>query len=183
LERVRGIEPLYEAWEAAVLPLNYTRLRETSVRRAGPGADNRAMTSKTLFMLLLTLAAHAAWAQAAPTAAALALETSLAIERSETNDSQNARALTPALSRGERVRTAKIAVANSGKINSSLSGSAPTIRAVLRGDGSPACATLRVRAGTAEPGHLVAALLTLLNHPNVPRGEFALVLRRVGFGT
>jgi hypothetical protein len=25
LERVRGIEPLYEAWEAAVLPLNYTR--------------------------------------------------------------------------------------------------------------------------------------------------------------
>ena len=27
LERVRGIEPLYEAWEAAVLPLNYTRVR------------------------------------------------------------------------------------------------------------------------------------------------------------
>jgi hypothetical protein len=25
VERVRGIEPLYEAWEAAVLPLNYTR--------------------------------------------------------------------------------------------------------------------------------------------------------------
>ena len=25
LERVRGIEPLYAAWEAAVLPLNYTR--------------------------------------------------------------------------------------------------------------------------------------------------------------
>ncbi len=27
LERVRGIEPLYAAWEAAVLPLNYTRGR------------------------------------------------------------------------------------------------------------------------------------------------------------
>ena len=26
LERVKGIEPSYEAWEAAVLPLNYTRL-------------------------------------------------------------------------------------------------------------------------------------------------------------
>ena len=25
VERVEGIEPLYEAWEAAVLPLNYTR--------------------------------------------------------------------------------------------------------------------------------------------------------------
>ena len=25
LERVKGIEPSYEAWEAAVLPLNYTR--------------------------------------------------------------------------------------------------------------------------------------------------------------
>jgi hypothetical protein len=27
LERVKGIEPSYEAWEAAVLPLNYTRNR------------------------------------------------------------------------------------------------------------------------------------------------------------
>ena len=27
LERVKGIEPSYAAWEAAVLPLNYTRLR------------------------------------------------------------------------------------------------------------------------------------------------------------
>ena len=26
LERVKGIEPSYEAWEAAVLPLNYTRM-------------------------------------------------------------------------------------------------------------------------------------------------------------
>jgi hypothetical protein len=25
MERVKGIEPSYEAWEAAVLPLNYTR--------------------------------------------------------------------------------------------------------------------------------------------------------------
>ena len=27
VERVRGIEPLYSAWEADVLPLNYTRAR------------------------------------------------------------------------------------------------------------------------------------------------------------
>lgn len=26
LERVGGIEPLYPAWEAGVLPLNYTRV-------------------------------------------------------------------------------------------------------------------------------------------------------------
>ena len=26
LERVKGIEPSYEAWEASVLPLNYTRV-------------------------------------------------------------------------------------------------------------------------------------------------------------
>ena len=26
LERVNGIEPSYAAWEAAVLPLNYTRI-------------------------------------------------------------------------------------------------------------------------------------------------------------
>jgi hypothetical protein len=29
VERVKGIEPSYEAWEAAVLPLNYTRVRCT----------------------------------------------------------------------------------------------------------------------------------------------------------
>ena len=27
VERVKGIEPSYAAWEAAVLPLNYTRAR------------------------------------------------------------------------------------------------------------------------------------------------------------
>ena len=27
MERVKGIEPSYAAWEAAVLPLNYTRRR------------------------------------------------------------------------------------------------------------------------------------------------------------
>ena len=27
MERVKGIEPSYEAWEAAVLPLNYTRVQ------------------------------------------------------------------------------------------------------------------------------------------------------------
>jgi hypothetical protein len=40
-----------------------------------------------------------------------------AIERFQINDSLNAQSLTPALSPGERVRTAELAVANSGKIN------------------------------------------------------------------
>jgi hypothetical protein len=30
-KRVRGIEPPYAAWEAAVLPLNYTRERKLGV--------------------------------------------------------------------------------------------------------------------------------------------------------
>ena len=30
LERVKGIEPSYAAWEAAVLPLNYTRKKRQS---------------------------------------------------------------------------------------------------------------------------------------------------------
>ena len=29
MERVKGIEPSYAAWEAAILPLNYTRFVKT----------------------------------------------------------------------------------------------------------------------------------------------------------
>ena len=36
VERVRGIEPLYEAWEAAVLPLNYTRSSGAILARTAP---------------------------------------------------------------------------------------------------------------------------------------------------
>ena len=32
MERVKGIEPSYAAWEAAVLPLNYTRAREHALK-------------------------------------------------------------------------------------------------------------------------------------------------------
>jgi hypothetical protein len=35
LERVKGIEPSYEAWEAAVLPLNYTREGHEFTRSPG----------------------------------------------------------------------------------------------------------------------------------------------------
>ena len=35
MERVKGIEPSYEAWEAAVLPLNYTRSRRGFYRQSG----------------------------------------------------------------------------------------------------------------------------------------------------
>ena len=39
MERVKGIEPSYEAWEAAVLPLNYTR-NETDFTPAVDGRLN-----------------------------------------------------------------------------------------------------------------------------------------------
>jgi DNA topoisomerase IB len=35
LERVKGIEPSCAAWEAAVLPLNYTRLAPESLSASG----------------------------------------------------------------------------------------------------------------------------------------------------
>ena len=28
MERMKGIEPSYQAWEARILPLNYTRMME-----------------------------------------------------------------------------------------------------------------------------------------------------------
>ena len=34
MERVKGIEPSYAAWEAAVLPLNYTRMRPIVIGKA-----------------------------------------------------------------------------------------------------------------------------------------------------
>jgi hypothetical protein len=36
LERVKGIEPSYAAWEAAVLPLNYTREQGNGIRYKQP---------------------------------------------------------------------------------------------------------------------------------------------------
>ena len=51
MERVKGIEPSYEAWEAAVLPLNYTRIGANSSvarRRTAPGApDSKIVRSTT----------------------------------------------------------------------------------------------------------------------------------------
>ena len=42
LERVKGIEPSYAAWEAAVLPLNYTRMPDRHrLMRAGSIAKLR----------------------------------------------------------------------------------------------------------------------------------------------
>ena len=37
LERVKGIEPSYSAWEAAALPLSYTRKRLTAASASGQG--------------------------------------------------------------------------------------------------------------------------------------------------
>jgi hypothetical protein len=50
MERVKGIEPSYEAWEAAVLPLNYTRMQAIvsvvcgtglAISKASCSAENR----------------------------------------------------------------------------------------------------------------------------------------------
>lgn len=50
LERAKGIEPSYAAWEAAVLPLNYARRRREHTRTIGPAARSRCRTGpiKTL---------------------------------------------------------------------------------------------------------------------------------------
>jgi hypothetical protein len=42
MERVKGIEPSYAAWEAAVLPLNYTRVDCTRVDRRDCSAPQHA---------------------------------------------------------------------------------------------------------------------------------------------
>jgi hypothetical protein len=39
MERVKGIEPSYAAWEAAVLPLNYTRDGGDHSRKWAGGAS------------------------------------------------------------------------------------------------------------------------------------------------
>ena len=48
LERVTGIEPAFSAWEADVLPLNYTRSagETTGVSRAAATAKIQAVTVK-----------------------------------------------------------------------------------------------------------------------------------------
>ncbi len=38
MERVRGIEPPSQAWEARVLPLNYTRTMDRSAQKLGARA-------------------------------------------------------------------------------------------------------------------------------------------------
>ena len=53
LERVKGIEPSLSAWEADVLPLNYTRglahstRSEVAAARSAPGPDRRARSRTT----------------------------------------------------------------------------------------------------------------------------------------
>ena len=39
MERVKGIEPSLEAWEAPVLPLNYTRLGKINLSVKSRGGD------------------------------------------------------------------------------------------------------------------------------------------------
>ena len=45
LERVKGIEPSSQAWEARILPLNHTRFRCASARQARVEPDNFYQTS------------------------------------------------------------------------------------------------------------------------------------------
>src|SRR5262249_29898085 len=46
LERAKGIEPSYAAWEAAVLPLNYARALPATIRRRGQNNVNLRPRSK-----------------------------------------------------------------------------------------------------------------------------------------
>ena len=64
LERVKGIEPSYAAWEAAVLPLNYTRGRaDCSVRHGAAAASGVELVARcrrdTQRALDLVYASHA----------------------------------------------------------------------------------------------------------------------------
>jgi hypothetical protein len=54
LERVKGIEPSYAAWEAAVLPLNYTRLAAKH-SHFGPSWVKGLAEFAKLFPLKITL--------------------------------------------------------------------------------------------------------------------------------
>ena len=45
LERVKGIEPSLSAWEADVLPLNYTR----AYRQTSPGGGSLAVLAQTSY--------------------------------------------------------------------------------------------------------------------------------------
>ncbi len=42
MERVKGIEPSFQAWEAHVLPLNHTRFRLTADWLAASGSSGNA---------------------------------------------------------------------------------------------------------------------------------------------
>ena len=54
MERVKGIEPSYEAWEAAVLPLNYTRILLRIIGSACGLTDSNKVN--TIFYLLAPIA-------------------------------------------------------------------------------------------------------------------------------
>ena len=64
LERAKGIEPSYAAWEAAVLPLNYARdlkyLSNFSARRA------RIWQKRQIYLLTTTISAKKATLQIVP---------------------------------------------------------------------------------------------------------------------
>ncbi len=47
MERVKGIEPSYAAWEAAVLPLNYTRAARRRDRRRAAAYKLDTLTTQS----------------------------------------------------------------------------------------------------------------------------------------
>ena len=54
VERVKGIEPSSQAWEARILPLNHTRLRFASARQARVENARFYQTDATMTMDLRT---------------------------------------------------------------------------------------------------------------------------------
>ena len=66
MERVKGIEPSYAAWEAAVLPLNYTRPEDAAGR--GPGQRAILASRRTAWQSGAALGRANIWAStSAPT--------------------------------------------------------------------------------------------------------------------
>ena len=65
MERVKGIEPSYAAWEAAVLPLNYTRVNFLSLigaaRFAACNSTDPVFTAAIVLRILLYFDQRTKW--------------------------------------------------------------------------------------------------------------------------
>ena len=66
MERVKGIEPSFQAWEAHVLPLNHTRVRSLEALAFSFGACNRSLRLRSEGLNTSDVAANYQGAAAVP---------------------------------------------------------------------------------------------------------------------